>query len=238
MLFLPALALLAVACAPIAGKDAVESTTSPSGTTTPSSASSPSGDATPAATGLAAQDADEIVRQSVAAFGEAKSVRVSGQHKEKNEDVVFDLRMERDGDLAGSITNDGLHMKVIRSNKAIYAAGADLWKDNPTAARRIGDSYVRLPGDPKEFRDLTISKIAGEALNDLKTGSWTKAGEETVNGQRALKLSVSDGTLYVAATGKPYPLRIDVTGTDSDDLDFREYDKKFNIAPPKNLFRI
>lgn len=56
-------------------------------------------------------------------------------------------------------------------------------------------------------------------------------GPATVNGQRALKLSFSggDGTVYVAAQGTPYPLRIQ---SGADELNYSGWNTAALPPPP------
>ena len=53
-------------------------------------------------------------------------------------------------------------------------------------------------------------------------GTLVKGATTTVNGQQVIAItdSTKDGTLYVATTGKPYPLQIAKVGSESGTIAF------------------
>ncbi|MFJ4784658.1 hypothetical protein [Streptomyces sp. NPDC088794] len=66
--------------------------------------------------------------------------------------------------------------------------------------------------------------------------SATRAGTAEVDGAKAVVLKLKDGkdryTLYVAAEGKPYLLRMVSTGKDTGTLTFGDYDKPLTVTKP------
>ncbi|MGW3290703.1 hypothetical protein ACWDR3_39330 [Streptomyces sp. NPDC001002] len=77
----------------------------------------------------------------------------------------------------------------------------------------------------------------GSASPDATAASSaTRAGTAEVGGAKAVVLKLKDGkdryTLYVAAEGKPYLLRMVSTGTDTGALTFSDYDKPVSVTKP------
>ena len=44
----------------------------------------------------------------------------------------------------------------------------------------------------------------------------------------------SGGTLYVASTGKPYPVEVFKGGSDGDRVDFDRFNQAVKLSPPTN----
>jgi hypothetical protein len=69
-------------------------------------------------------------------------------------------------------------------------------------------------------------------------GSLTKTATKTINGIKAVGLrdTQKGGVLYVATTGKPYPVELNgnTGGGSGGKLTFSGYGTAFKIAPPAN----
>lgn len=66
-------------------------------------------------------------------------------------------------------------------------------------------------------------------------GSLTKGSTATVAGQKAIAVhDAKNGTLYVATTGKPYPLKITGKSSSGGQVSFIQFNQKFTIAAPKH----
>jgi hypothetical protein len=50
----------------------------------------------------------------------------------------------------------------------------------------------------------------------------------------ALHDTSEDGTLYVATTGPPYPIRIQNSGSRGGELNFGDFDATVALTPPKS----
>ena len=62
----------------------------------------------------------------------------------------------------------------------------------------------------------------------------------TVNGQKVVALTdtAKHGTLYVAASGKPYPVAIVKSGANGGRISFGQFNKPVSLTPPPNAIDI
>lgn len=117
-----------------------------------------------------------------------------------------------------------------------------------TAALKAADS-VRIKGQAGKWlkTPLTDQRFSGlSQLTDLDKaadgildpdGAIEKGGTRSVNGVPAIGLTSKGkgaGTLFVATTGEPYPLRIEPAAGSGEKgaLDFGEYGEQATVRPP------
>ncbi|WP_405872033.1 hypothetical protein [Streptomyces sp. NBC_00005] len=84
--------------------------------------------------------------------------------------------------------------------------------------------------------DSDGSDGSGGSSDSTADPTATRAGTATIDGKKAVVLKVKDGkeryTMYVAATGKPYLLRLDSTAEDPGSLTFSDYDEPVPAQKP------
>jgi DNA-binding beta-propeller fold protein YncE len=71
-------------------------------------------------------------------------------------------------------------------------------------------------------------------------GTLTKGASSTLGGQPVVAVTSSKGgTMYVATTGKPYPLEVSKnSGGQTGKVTFSDYNKSFTITAPANSINI
>jgi hypothetical protein len=148
----------------------------------------------------------------------------------------------------------------VRANNAFWAVHA-----GPTAARLLADRWVELPASVSsritssfgEFRPQVMARCLGE-----NHGTLSRDGSTTIDGAPAAVIhdagnapGDSPGTLAIAKTGPPFPLRITTTGPTrpggkvdvcntgkGDDtrasLTFGHFDKPPTITVPKHPLKV
>ena len=172
--------------------------------------------------GVLYKSAKEILAASKEAAEGASSVHVVGKNSQGRVSVSINLSLARNGG-RGQVSFLGLDYEVIRISGTVYVKGS------PAFYSRIGamlGTTLHVPpgtwikasakGGPLSqlaaFTDLTAE------LNRLLStpGSVIKGSSTTVNGQKAIELreatKVYKGVLYVATTGKPYPVALVKSG--------------------------
>jgi hypothetical protein len=79
-------------------------------------------------------------------------------------------------------------------------------------------------------------------FNQLLThqGKLVKGKQTTVRGQKVIGLAdtTHGGTLYVATTGKPYPIQVIKRGTQGGELDFDRYNEPVSLKAPATAIDI
>jgi hypothetical protein len=70
----------------------------------------------------------------------------------------------------------------------------------------------------------------------LSHGTLSKGATTTVEGQQAVALTdkTQGGTLYVATTGKPYPVEIKHGGSSGGKIVFDRFNQPVTLTPPAN----
>jgi hypothetical protein len=156
----------------------------------------------------------QLVTQMKAAVRDAASMHMSGQVTAPGHPTGLDLDLLRGGDLAGTITQNGVPLHLIGADGKVYVKATPAFLRQVHAASAacslICGKYVQLTS--AEGSSLSGSLSMANLTSSLTNGlprHLTQVGTTTVNGQQAVVLHGSDGsTLDVAAHGRPYPLRV------------------------------
>jgi len=162
--------------------------------------------------GEASKSGPSILADAQQAALAADSVRIVGSVHNARETISLDLSVAQ-GSGGGTITLDGSKVDVIRVGDTAYIrAGADLYQRfgaGAAAARRLAGKWVKVPTTTQKFAQLvSLVDLYSFLTQSLNTnGKVTKGAVKTVDGQEAIELkSAHGGSLYVATSGKPYPI--------------------------------
>lgn len=189
--------------------------------------------------GIAAKSPDAIVTAATQAAEAAKSVEVSGSISQSGTNVGLDLKMVAHVGASGWLSEQGKRFNMVLDGKVLYMkAGAAFWTSfaSAAAAKVLQNKWLKTP--------TTGSYAAVAKLGNLQSfftqvfghhGTLSKTGTKTINGTKVVGLrdAKQGGVLYVATTGKPYPIELNGdTGSGSGKLTFSGYGTAFKIAPP------
>jgi hypothetical protein len=187
---------------------------------------------------------EEILRDSQDAFRAARSVRVTGKVVQSGKSIELDMRIVRGTGARGSIVNDGVKVNLIRSQERIWLRGEKFWQGavGKEIAGRIGDKWVLVPANAAASAASSIDAFTDldGILDQVLTpnGTLSKGARQDIRGVSAIGLDDGgSGTLWIAAEGEPYPLRIAPKPgsgeAEGQFIDFAEYNKKVAITAPK-----
>jgi hypothetical protein len=188
-----------------------------------------------AGNGIESKTPGTIVKTALAALRKARSVRMKGDFEEDGEAVGLDLKLTGKGDIAGWVESEGVRMHVIKSGERQFLRGREFLKQSagPEIAELIGDDWMEVPLESYGSNDVTegldLKSLADELITE--DDGFRKVGPAKVNGRAALKLKGPGQVLFVATTGKPYPLRWEAT-LEGQKIDFTGYDKNQGIKAP------
>lgn len=177
-----------------------------------SSSSSSSGGA--ADNGVSAKSATQIVAASKQSIQGITSVHVAGATTSDNTPLALDLKLVAGKGGTGQMTIQGQTLNIVTLGQSVYIkADAAFWTKfaNAQAAGVLKDKWLKAPsnGSFASFAQLTdITKLFDQLLGDH--GTLAKGSTTTVNGQKVIGINdtTKHGTLYIATTGKPYPVEI------------------------------
>lgn len=169
--------------------------------------------------GIESKSVTEIVAATQAAAKAQSSVHVAGAGTSGGTAVGIDMSLVKGKGGSGSITTDGSKFQIVTTTSTLYfKADKAFWtKSGGSAlATLVGDRWVKVPIGNKDFADLAsmgdFTSAVGSFLSS--TGTPSKGATKTIDGQPALSLVDSDGSLlWIATTGDPLPLRIENTAS-------------------------
>lgn len=191
--------------------------------------------------GVAKLSAKDALNRVQAALTKVQSVHVSGHISAQGKAITVDLR-DRPSAGTGTINLGGGEVDVVRNGDDIYVKGdkdaltafgatsaqatlvAGKWLHQAVSAQGSFSGLADLLDSTALFSNVT------SPTGQLKTGTTT-----TLDGQKVFTLidtsSAGNGTLYVAATGAPLPVRVDQPGSGGGSLDF-EYGVPVDVKVP------
>jgi outer membrane murein-binding lipoprotein Lpp len=192
--------------------------------------------------------ADQVLRQATEAARSASSVHLKGQVRDRDQVALLDLRLKGNQGATGTVTLGQRRFDITRIGEDLYVnGGKGAFDALGPAAPLLEGRPVLLPADDARFAELA-------AFTDLRTmmdnllgirGEIRKGETSTINGLPALALvdASDDGLLWVAAAGKPYPLRLHAPKPSSargtaGTVDFLEYDRPVELKAPANAVRL
>jgi len=191
--------------------------------------------------GEASKPALQAVQDAVAAAKTATGVHVSGSLVSGGDHLTIDLHIVEGKGGVGTITEHGLAFQFVRLGDKAYIKGTDAFYEKfagEAAAQLLHDRWLMADAATGQFAPLTgltdIGKLIPQILNVHE--KLANEGETTVNGQKVVAIHdvTNGGTLYLAASGKPYPLELVKTGgSEPGDVTFDDWDKTVPVTAPK-----
>jgi hypothetical protein len=206
--------------------------------------------------GLAAESASAVVADASKAAQDASSFHMAGTiHSSSggvfgSNAVELDLSIVRGKGATGSVTAAGGAKVdlIVAGNSGYMRASSAFWKHFAKqqggsaaasfAATLFGDKWLKFPANNKQFQALTSPAKANSIFKSLTSnhGKLENQGEKTYKGQSVVAITdtTKGGTLYVAATGTPYPVALTKTGGKSSGaLTFDEWNQPVTLTAPK-----
>lgn len=198
--------------------------------------SSGAGTSTKAASnGVADKSADEILKATQAAAKAETSVHMVGTVKQDAGDMKIDMKVEKGGKATGTIVMAGATLEIISTGTKVYVKGDKAFWDSQAgegAYELIGDKWVASTSaaDLESFKDFTdFTTAITQMLNP--SGTIAKTEQSTVDGQAVIGLKDGEkGTLWVATTGDPLPVKID--GGTEGGVTFTDWSTSVTITEP------
>ncbi|MGO9752634.1 MAG: hypothetical protein ACLP8S_25170 [Solirubrobacteraceae bacterium] len=188
--------------------------------------------------GVASQSPQQILAAASKAAASLTSVHIAGRSTSSATPIELDVTLAS-GDGEGTITVSGESLEVRSVGKYLYIkAGSDFWEHyaNAAAAKLFSGKWLKAPqsGQFAALAALTDKQqILGEML--AQHGQLAKGGTSTINGQPVVALidkAKGGGTLYIATTGKPYPIQITGSGASAGKVVFDAFNVPVTISPP------
>ncbi len=196
--------------------------------------------------GEASKSAARVFADAKSAATHATAAHVSGSLVAGGTPIRLDLDMARDKGAKGSMSTSGLQFDVLRIGDTAYIRGSDAFYKHfagAAIAQLLHGKWLKASvnqGQLRPFAPLTsltllfgtISSGHGKLVNDGKT---TYQGRQVV----AIRDTSDSSKLYVAATGKPYPVAIvSRRQGQSGTITFGDWNKPVSLTAPKGAIDI
>lgn len=198
-----------------------------------SSTNQPSGEAT--------KPANQVVKDAVNAAEAASSVHITGRVVDSGKQIGVDLSLVRGKGATGTVTFRGAEVDVVLVGGTGYLrAGSDFWQQVPHAslfAPLLADKWLKIPTNNAQVGSF-LGVANEKKLFDKLTvhGEITNRGATTYKGQSVVAVNDArkHATLYVAASGTPYPVAFVKTARpNAGALMFDNWDRSVTLTAPK-----
>jgi hypothetical protein len=194
--------------------------------------------------GIPSKSPDEIVSAATNAVGSVSTVHVAGKVLSSAQNVALDLNLVNGKGGTGSMSQDGLGFKIVAIGPELYINGSSsFWTrfGGSAAAQLLSGKWLKAPasGQLSSLATLTdVQKLFSQLLSSH--GKLAKGNTTTVQGRQVVAVNdtTNGGTLYVATTGKPYPIEISKTGSSGGQLVFDHFNQPVSLEAPANAIDI
>jgi hypothetical protein len=195
--------------------------------------------------GLAAKTPTEILAATKAAADAATSVHVSGSVVAGTVPITLDMDLITGKGARGRLSESGLSFDLIEVGGSVYIKGSSAFYSHvggSAAAQLLQGKWLKAPTASSEFASLASLTDLRQLVDSTVSnrGTLVKGATTTVNGQKALSLTDTSkgGTLYVATTGKPYPVEVTKSGSSGGRMAFDRWNESVTVAAPANSIDI
>jgi hypothetical protein len=195
--------------------------------------------------GVESKSASQILEATKLAASEAKSVHIAGSIVSEGKPITLDMELLAGKGGKGKIGQEGFTIDLIQTEGSVYINGSSAFYKHvggTAAAQLLQGRWLKAPANSGELASLAsltnLSKLIDSAL--ANHGTLTKGSSATISGQKAIAINDTSkgGTLYIATTGKAYPLEVAKNGKESGKVVLDRWDQPVTLSPPKNAIDI
>jgi hypothetical protein len=192
--------------------------------------------------GLEKLSGGQVQRKAAAALGSAKSAHVKGTGVFGGYPVQFDQRISGTS-TSGALAADGVRVEITKIGESTYVKGSGpaLRKLGASAAAaRVGaNRWLKLgPKQVTLWEGFSLEELADQLVHDDSPVD-PRVTQAKLDGRRVVVLTQRNGSkLYVANSGRAYPVRGEYKGPAPARIDFTEYGTDFRITAPENAIDV
>jgi hypothetical protein len=198
-----------------------------------------------AANGIATKSAPAIVDAAGAALASAHSFEIQATSGGSGTPASVTFKIEGKNVGEGSFVTSSLSFQAEELHGTDYFRSPTLWSQvgGPTLQGALGDRWVYISASSSTATELTAvfgtltspPTVAKQLTKDAQTSVRGKVG--SLDGEPVISVTEPKaGTIYVATTGKPYPLRWKQGSVGR--VVFSNFGAHFNIKAPKGAVNL
>jgi hypothetical protein len=194
----------------------------------------------------ASKSAARVLADARAAASSASSAHISGSIKSGGTPITLDLTTVRGNGAKGSMSTNGLSFDLVRIGDTLYIRGSDAFLKHfagSGVAQLLHGKWLKASATKGRLRSLAPLTSLGALFAGISShhGTLANDGKANYKGQQVVVIrDTSDNSkLYVAATGKPYPVAI-VGGKagQSGAITFGDWNKQVSLSAPSGAIDI
>jgi hypothetical protein len=188
--------------------------------------------------GEAKKTAGQVIADAKSAALGATIVHVTGQGTDNGTPLKIDLWIGN-GKGKGHLQENGVAFDVVRVGDTTYIKGGSAFLQKfagAGAAALLHDKWLKAPARTGQLAALASLTDKQQFFNGVlgQHGKVENKGETDYKGQKAVEIrdTTQGGSLFVAATGTPYPVAL-AGGTQQGDILFSDWNGSETIVAPK-----
>jgi hypothetical protein len=195
--------------------------------------------------GIADKSPTQILAATKKVSDAAKSVHVSGSLVSGGTPISIDVDLIAGKGGRGKLSQSGLAFELIEVANTVYIKGSSAFYKKiggSAAAQLLQGKWLKAPASSSGFASIgqltNLRQLVDQTLADH--GTLSKSGTTTIGGQKVVGVTEKGkgGTLYIAATGKPYPVQISRNGAGTGTISFDRWNEAVTLAAPANAIDI
>jgi hypothetical protein len=203
------------------------------------------GSSSPSGNGVANKSPTEILAATEVAADSASSVHVAGSIVSGGSPISLDMSLATGKGGRGQLSENGLAFELIQTGGTVYIKGSAAFYKHiggTAAAQLLQGKWLKAPASSADFASLTqltnLRQLVGQTL--ANHGSLSKGATTSVNGQKVIGVTdtTKGGTLYIATTGKPYPIEITKGGSGGGKITFDRWNEPVTVTAPANAIDV
>jgi hypothetical protein len=194
--------------------------------------------------GVESKSPDQIVAAVSNAVSGVNSVHVAGHVTQGGSATTLNLNLLNRKGGRGSMSQNGLSFQIVAVGQQVYInASPAFWRrfGGNAAAQLFNGKWLKAPASG-QFAALAALTNLNQLFTQLLSshGTLAKGATTTIRGQKVIAVNdtTQGGTLYVATTGKPYPVRIAKSGSQAGQVDFDRFNESVSLTAPSNSIDI
>jgi hypothetical protein len=188
--------------------------------------------------GEAAKPVAQIVADVTAAADAAHTVFITGSGLSSTQPLSLSIRLVAGRGGTGTISEDGIGFQIIRlGTKAYFEGGTAFWRHYTSAgvAALMKNKWIEAPATGGQLGSLTPLTSIVDFFHQLLASHGTLVVGKTrlIHGRLAFALvdTTEGGTLYVAASGPPYPLEA-TSPSGKGSISFEDWNQPVTLKSP------
>ena len=193
----------------------------------------------------ASEPPSRILHDARSAVGSARSVHMAGHGFSQGQPARLDITLVRGPKATGEMELFGGSLDLIRVRDSVYMRGdRSFWRAfgrNRLKLAMLSGRWVQAPASVSAFDEIaSFTDISGLSSLVRPHGKVVNEGTRTFRGQKVVALhdAAEGGTLYLRATGSPYPVAIVGGKNDRETIIFDRWNQRVVVRAPKNALSL